>query len=703
MMANGLTISKSIQLIPPLDFGEFVIGQFGGNFDHAVIYLETVVRNLKASRTEKEIAIESIDEELKMADAQGDSIVSVNEKFLSDKTNFVLNYGKKDVFMAGLESYIGRPKNPNILGSMDDEHNKSENSITEFRPPNNPQLLTTPAEEWLFVTNPAEYMQQAILKQRVILERRIVTVKELMESEISTKAELTEAEVVAARLYTGPMFKLYNEILRNPQGPGRQSFVYTIHAFASCIVKLSRVHQISTLYRGIKGGALPSAFLNPDEYGARGGVEFGFMSTTTEKHVAYDYAIAKDGSAKKAAVIYEIDEGAIDRGADVSWLSQFPSENEVVFPPLTNLEVFGNPKVVDGAIVTKLRVNINLRTKTVDEIIDKSRTQFKDMLEWYYDEVKTADLGDCDPSLIFPSWLDDFSKFKDRMLAANAFMFNQQKFYREAVDDALDLKEGTVLKVHVLHLLSKLEAHADIHNKATFKQTIVRLKRAHSSKFADHKFLRRYVELKNNSFDRDGNAALENYDLLWKLPLEKGSWVKMVRAKSSVPPLRVTTCRTFAQAVRDFVFWMGYGFLKGLWRQLIGFEAVDTLLGFDGDYYYVGLSTENGKPFYQLSRNDSSMSSKFLYFKGSRWYIGTTLGSETADVRSASEDDATPSNVRQWEKTTAPLLLAYIYSTIEYVPDELTSVRILDENSGSSFIQGVTSSVHGRHVKIPFS
>ena len=105
--------------------------------------------------------------------------------------------------------------------------------------------------------------------------------QELMCSEISKKAQLTTAEVVAGRLYTGPMFKLYNDILRNPQGLDHRSFIYTIHAFASCIVKLSRVHQTTTLYRGIKGGALPNTFLNADEYGTRGGVEFGFMLLCT--------------------------------------------------------------------------------------------------------------------------------------------------------------------------------------------------------------------------------------------------------------------------------------------------------------------------------------------------------------------------------------------------------------------------------------
>jgi hypothetical protein len=39
-----------------------------------------------------------------------------------------------------------------------------------------------------------------------------------------------------------------------------------------------------------------------------------------------------DGNFKASnvsAVMYQIEEGAIDRGAEVDWLSQFPEENEV--------------------------------------------------------------------------------------------------------------------------------------------------------------------------------------------------------------------------------------------------------------------------------------------------------------------------------------------------------------------------------------
>ena len=62
--------------------------------------------------------------------------------------------------------------------------------------------------------------------------------------------------------------------------------------------------------------------------------QLGCMSTTTEKEEAEKYA-AYSG----APVIFEIQQGMVCKGAHVEWLSQFPSEKEVLFGPLTVCEV----------------------------------------------------------------------------------------------------------------------------------------------------------------------------------------------------------------------------------------------------------------------------------------------------------------------------------------------------------------------------
>jgi len=43
------------------------------------------------------------------------------------------------------------------------------------------------------------------------------------------------------------------------------------------------------VYRGMSGVVLPEAFRVLDEYGCRGGVELGFMSTSTSKEQALKY------------------------------------------------------------------------------------------------------------------------------------------------------------------------------------------------------------------------------------------------------------------------------------------------------------------------------------------------------------------------------------------------------------------------------
>ena len=71
----------------------------------------------------------------------------------------------------------------------------------------------------------------------------------------------------------------------------------------------------------------------PNEYNVRGGVERAFMSTTRDREVAMAYA-AKRGD-EGAQLVFEFTMGAVDRGADLGWLSQCASAatRTLVFPP----------------------------------------------------------------------------------------------------------------------------------------------------------------------------------------------------------------------------------------------------------------------------------------------------------------------------------------------------------------------------------
>ena len=90
----------------------------------------------------------------------------------------------------------------------------------------------------------------------------------------------------------------------------------TIHAINSVVVKMSRLTKVAPLYRGWTGATLPAKFFEADAMGVRGGVEYGFSSTTTERVQAEHYALGK------ASTLLELEMGMVDRGADISWLSQ---------------------------------------------------------------------------------------------------------------------------------------------------------------------------------------------------------------------------------------------------------------------------------------------------------------------------------------------------------------------------------------------
>ena len=149
------------------------------------------------------------------------------------------------------------------------------------------------------------------------------------------------------------------------------------------------------------GGVLPEQFWTPNNYGVMGGIELGFMSTTTDRDVALMYM---KQSGKAAKMIFEIRMGMIDRGAvrngfsnlgelpvasqismlkvhplalcaqDVSLLSQFPGEKEILFAPLTGLEVASVPRVEGDVIVVELRLSCNLHDQTLEDVIGKMRT-----------------------------------------------------------------------------------------------------------------------------------------------------------------------------------------------------------------------------------------------------------------------------------------------------------------------------------------
>ena len=216
------------------------------------------------------------------------------------------------------------------------------------------------------------------------------------------KEKVSRPEVIAVRLYTGPPFVKLNSALRAASGAFNESmtehlkgnnYVNSIYAAASGLRKISYLTSIPKnrkVYRGMAGYKLPSKFEQTREGGGRGGVEFAFMSTTTKLEVAVSYI--PDGKA--LPMLFEFQVGDVDRGSSISFLSQYPGEEEILIPPLSFLEIIGDPWVqqtAKGAVkVYPARINCNLKSRTVEEIEARRKVDFIAMKPYLLHDLKQS-------------------------------------------------------------------------------------------------------------------------------------------------------------------------------------------------------------------------------------------------------------------------------------------------------------------------
>jgi len=161
-------------------------------------------------------------------------------------------------------------------------------------------------------------------------------------------AYLTIEEVLAVRLYSGPAYQPINEFLRQA---GRLSgehrvqlarhpsltFSATTALICSALRKLAAVAQPQEasrpLYRGVRG-TLPNAFWHEDRQGMITAVDTGFMSTSRNEQTPIDYMQGQYNVLWALHPQLQTDD-AYHYGADISLLSQFPDEEECLFPPCT--------------------------------------------------------------------------------------------------------------------------------------------------------------------------------------------------------------------------------------------------------------------------------------------------------------------------------------------------------------------------------
>ena len=186
----------------------------------------------------------------------------------------------------------------------------------------------------------------------------------------------TAADEKALHEYTHAYEKALRRINKYPT---------TLHAINSAIVKLSKLTKPSTVYRGIYDHVLPDQFWTPNKDGVNGGIDGAFQSASLEREQAIKYAT----SGSKASLLFEIQQGMIDRGADFSFLSQYTFEKEIVFNPLTGLEVCGR-RVEGSVLIIEVRLSVNLTSLTIEQVIGKRKKMLQDMVFGLEAEVRQA-------------------------------------------------------------------------------------------------------------------------------------------------------------------------------------------------------------------------------------------------------------------------------------------------------------------------
>lgn len=365
-----------------------------------------IVTRLRADDIEGQLAA-AIDAGVKaLRQQEVVTAAELNSKFASE-AGFEMSFGQIALFFDGLEGLIGPPLlvEGSLHKSMEREHTACDDADTCFTSSNG--MTTSSRVEWEVVVSPVEgrtYPERAGLSPP--MHRSVRPLQELlphMEERnrrllAAKHCPMCEEELLGGRLYTGPMYEKYNLVLRSRSGVAalmarRQEvcqgneYATTLHAINSCVAKLSKLSAAGgKVWRGFCGATLPPSFWEPSADGVLGGVEFGFSSTTTARAQAVHY------SKGAASTIFEMSVGMVDRGADVSWLSQYPHEKEVLYPPLLGVEVLSTS--VDGStLIVSARLSLP-PVLTLERVVSKRKKVVLDLCAQIVDELRHETRGE---------------------------------------------------------------------------------------------------------------------------------------------------------------------------------------------------------------------------------------------------------------------------------------------------------------------
>mmetsp|Transcript_11745 Transcript_11745/g.26978 ORF Transcript_11745/g.26978 Transcript_11745/m.26978 type:complete len:844 (-) Transcript_11745:27-2558(-) len=407
--------------------------------------------------------------------------------------------GTIEDFKKGIQSRVGYPHD-NIYEGMRREHCEMKDSPTKFRTTNY-EIETCPEHEWKLVTDLTYQKKEKPKVTARSKDRKLVSVDELMKRDCVARAKLSKDEVVAVNLYSGPMFYVYNTVLRRSPPDFYEQlqgncYPSTIHALVSALIKLQSAMDIPeglTLYRGLGHSALPAGFYGEDG-GVKGFTELGFMSTTTDKDVAIEYSKMKEGNP--LATVLSMQCGAVDRAANIQELSQYPREKEYLWVPLSYIEPQGDQHIlvsIDGAVtVIPVRTNSNLKAETVEEIEKRRKdmcmaaynfnkqdlhiklSQLSSSTKFEQRNIDVLDKGS--KNLVIESIKANYEQLGQRIEEKESTAFHRDENYRAIFTEIIETKSWAVEKLeYFLEDIKEFSTNVakwslrDAHRKLMFK------------------------------------------------------------------------------------------------------------------------------------------------------------------------------------------------------------------------------------------
>lgn len=140
--------------------------------------------------------------------------------------------------------------------------------------------------------------------------------------------------VLALRLYTTSSYRSINDPMRQSPPVLPHPFAATMYYISDALSKLRELqgkdaamrNETLVFWRGMKDLQIA------DEFNNTGGSEMACMSTTSSRDVAEEFALSKSPLLFKF-----VSNSFMSHGADISFLSVYPGEKEVLYPPLTYL------------------------------------------------------------------------------------------------------------------------------------------------------------------------------------------------------------------------------------------------------------------------------------------------------------------------------------------------------------------------------